>query len=74
MTNLTNKIQSTVILLKMVQTDSNLFKISPLEKEAADLAHETQSMTVGAEILFETICIVEYLNQTLSKRYDRWID
>ena len=60
----------------MVQTDSNLFKgrFSTLEKETANLAHKTQSMTVGAKILCERICTVECLNQTLSKRYDRLID
>ena len=43
MTNLTNKTQSTEVLLEMVQTDSNLFKgrFSTLEKDTADLAHKT---------------------------------
>ena len=52
----------------MVRTDSNLFKgrLSTLEKETANLAHKTQSMTVGAETLFEIIHTVECRNQTLS--------
>ena len=64
------------MLLEMVQTDSNLFKrrFSNLEKETANLAHKTQSMTVGAETLFERIPTVESLNQTLSKGNDRLTD
>ena len=31
-------------------------------------------MTVGAEILFERICTVEYICQTLSKGYEGLID
>ena len=75
-TILTNKTQSTEVLLEMVQTDSNLFKgrFSTLEKDIANLAHKTQSMTVGAETLFERIHTVECINQTLSKGYDRLTD
>ena len=38
------------------------------------MAHKTQSMTVGAETLFERIRTVESLNPTLSKGNDRLID
>ena len=69
-TILTNKTQSTEVLLEMVQTDSSLFKVifSTLEKDTADFAHKTQSKT---ETLFYRICSVECINQTLLKGYDR---
>ena len=38
------------------------------------MAHKTQSMTVGAEILFERIHSVECINCTLSNVYDRMTD
>ena len=60
----------------MVQTDGDLLngKFSSLEKDTADLAHKTQSMTVDAETLFERICTVECINRTLSKKNDRLTD
>ena len=60
----------------MVQTDSSLFKgrFSSLEKETANWAHNTQSMKVGVETLFERICTTQCINWTLSKGYDRLTD
>ena len=71
-----NMIRSTGLVLEKVQSDSNSFKerFSTLEKETADLTHKTQSMTVGAETLFERIHTVECTNWTLSKGYDRLTD
>ena len=48
-------------------------RFSTLEKETDDLAHKTQSMTVGAETLFERICTVESINWSV-KGYDRLND
>ena len=44
MTNLTNKTQSTEVLLEMVQTDINLFKgrFTTPERDTANLAHKTE--------------------------------
>ena len=66
----------TELILEKVQSNSNSFKerFGAPEKEMADLAHKIQSMTVGAETLFERICTVECINCTLSKGYDRLTD
>ena len=51
--------------------DSFKERFSMLEKETAHLTNKIQSMTVGTETLFKRIRTVEYINQTLSKGYDR---
>ena len=71
-----NKAQQTKIFLEKIQTEGNLFKerFSTLEKETVDLTYKTQSITMGAETLFERISTIECINRTLSKGYDRLTD
>ena len=51
--------------------NSNSFKerFITLENKTADLTQKTQSMTMGAETLFESVLTVKCINQTLSKGY-----
>ena len=64
------------MFLEKIQTEGNLFKerFSTLEKETVYLAYKTQSMTVGAETLFERISTIECINRTLPKGCDRLTD
>ena len=55
-------------------TQSTELFLEKIQSKMADLVHKTQSMTVGAETLFERICTVECINWTLSKGYDRLTD
>ena len=63
-------------MIQSLQTDNDQLKgkFSTLEKDTTNLTNKTQSMTEGAETLSERIRIVECINQTLSKGYDRLAD
>ena len=73
---MSNMTRSTGLNFEKVQSNINSFKerFAILEEETADLTHKIQSMTVGAETLFERIQTTKCINWTLSKGYDRLID
>lgn len=72
---MSNMTRSTGLNFEKVQSNINSFKerFAVLEEETADLTHKIQSMTVGAETLFERIQTTKCINGTLSKGYDRLI-